>query len=481
MLGSVAARTEGPSEPARRPPTRRPTLAYWLALIAVALGAAGFAIAFRALLEAAYHAASGAPDVVTAFKRAPAWARLGLPAVGGLLAGVVARMLARSKGGGVGDVMEAVVFGRVRLSMRTTLLKSAGSWLAIVTGGSIGREGPLIQFGGSLGDSVARAFGIDEDRARALMAAGMAAGFAAAYNTPIAAVLFVLEVVTGIVALDAVLGAVVATTIATAVTRAVIGGGPIYGQRSFELASPWELVAYAGLGLAGALAASGFMRLLSGGETLFARTRIPQPWRAAAGGLVVGGFAVFMPQVTGNGYEPLNAMLDGEMALGLVAWLVVAKCFATTASVSSGSPGGVFTPTLLFGAGVGLCLHAGLVAVLGDSAIGSPGAYALVGMASATAATTHAPLMAAVLVFELSGDYAIVLPLLLATAVSTLFARATRSDSLYSAELRRRGIAWELTLEGRRVVNTDRTEGDETDDPNDRDTTGRATRPPPSS
>jgi CIC family chloride channel protein len=194
------------------------------------------------------------------------------------------------------------------------------------------------------------------------------------------------------------------------------------------------------------------MRLVSAGEAIFAASRLPQPWRAAAGGLVVGIFAVGLPQVTGNGYEPLNAMLDGAVPFALVVALLGAKAFATAASVSSGIPGGVFTPTLFLGAALGLCFQHALALVFDPAALGGPGAYALVGMAATTAATTHAPMMAAILVFELSGDYAIVVPLLLATAVATLLSRTLRADSIYSAELRRRGLAWELTLEGRRVL-----------------------------
>jgi CIC family chloride channel protein len=284
------------------------------------------------------------------------------------------------------------------------------------------------------------------------MAAGTAAGFAAAYNTPLAAVLFTLEVVTGVVALDAIVSTLAATALATAITRAVIGGGPIYQQRGFALASQGELVAHVVLGILGALTAQAFMRLLSGTETFFVRVKLPQPWRAGLGGLLVGGLATVLPQVTGNGYEPLNAMLDGTVPLTLVLWLLLAKAVATTASVSSGSPGGVFTPTLLLGAAVGMAFQAVLASLFGPSAIGSPGAYALVGMAATTAAMTHAPMMAAVLVFELSGDYAIVVPLLLATAVATVLSRAMRADSLYGAELRRRGVAWEVTLDGRQSV-----------------------------
>ncbi len=431
----------------------RSKLTYFAALLLVAAGAAAFAIAFRWLLREAFELARGSANVVAMITSLPSWGRLLLPALGGLLAGTVALAVSRAtRGQGVGDVMEAVAFGRGHLSMRTTLLKSLGSWLAIVSGGSIGREGPLIQFGGTLGSTVARLFHIDDTRARALMAAGTAAGFAAAYNTPLAAVLFVLEVVTGVAALDVIVSTIAATAIATSITRAVIGGGPIYQQRGFTLASQSELLGHVVLGVLGALTAQAFMRLLAGGETLFVRSKLPQPWRAGLGGLLVGAIATRLPQVTGNGYEPLNAMLDGAVPLGLVLWLLLAKTVATTASVSSGSPGGVFTPTLLLGAAVGMALQAVLVMVFGAAAIGSPGAYALVGMAATTAAMTHAPVMAAVLVFELSGDYAIVVPLLLATAVATVLSRAMRPDSLYGAELRRRGVAWEITLDGRQPV-----------------------------
>jgi len=277
-----------------------------------------------------------------------------------------------------------------------------------------------------------------------------AAGFAAAYNTPFAAVLFVLEVVTGVVVLDAILPALVATVIAVAVTRAAIGEGPIYGQRAFHLQSPWEFAAFVGLGIAAALGAQALMRLVSAGERFFRQPWLTLPWRTALGGLLAGAVIAILPEVAGNGYEPLNALIDGRFTLGFVALLLVGKCLATTASVSSGSPGGVFTPTLLLGGGIGF-LYAGALAALGAS-IGPAGGYALVGMAAAIAASTHAPLMAAVMAFELSGDYAIALPLVLATAIATLVSRSLRRDSIYTAELAQRGVGWELTMEGRRVV-----------------------------
>lgn len=438
----------GSSTPLRSAPPRE-VARVLAAVVVVSVGAASFAMAFRAGLQHFYASVFHAHDVLEVITRLPWPARVGFPALGGLLAGLVGMIAVRSPAHGVGDVMEAVVLGRIRLSLRATWWKALGSWFAIGTGNSVGREGPLIQFGGSLGAAVATVARIHGDSARALIAAGTAAGFAAAYNTPFAAILFVIEIVTGVVVVDALGLVLIATVIATALVRASVGGGPIYGQRAFSTTSPRELVAYAVLGVLAALVGQAFMRLLALGESAFARSRIPQPLRAALGGVLVGTLAIAWPEVAGNGYEPLNLLLDQHYAVGLVAVLIFAKALATTASVSSGSPGGVFTPSLFIGGALGLLF--GHVAAEYVGARGSEGGYALVGMAAMIAATTRAPLMASVLVFELSGDYAVVLPLVLATAVATLLSRRLSIDSIYAAELRRRGVAWEVTLEGREV------------------------------
>ncbi len=434
-----------PSEPEIDPTFWGNLLRYALALLGVACGAAAFAIVFRHTVAWVFGRAFGAADVLSAFQKLPWYASILIPAVGGGLAGCTGLLAAKLKGGqGVGDVMEAVALGKGQISLLPTVIKASASWLSIVSGGSVGREGPLIQFGGGLGGALGRLFGLRERQVRGLIAAGAAAGFAAAYNTPIAAVLFVVEVVTGVIAPDIVLPAIIAVPIATALTRLAIGGGPIYGQRSFSLRSNAELAAYAVLGLLAGLGGPLFMRLLALGERFFEKLAY-RPARAALGGALVGLMAIVRPEVTGNGYEAINLILNARLTIGLVVVLLFAKAIATTASVSSGSPGGVFTPSLFLGAALGSSVGH-VVLRINPHLGGAVEAYALVGMAAMIAATVHAPIMATALVFELSGDYAIALPLLTATAIAALLSLRIHPESIYTEELRRRGRRWQVKV-----------------------------------
>lgn len=419
--------------------------AYASAIVATGLGAAGFAILFRAGLHLAFTRVLGAPDVLRAFAGFPGPLRVLVPALGGALAALLGVLAARRAGGhGVAEVLEAVALGRGRVSISTAAWKGAGSFVAMVTGGSVGREGPLLQFGAAVGTWLGERLGLDARRGRALVAAGTAAGFAAAYNTPIAAVLFVVEVVTGLISLEVVLPVMVATAIATVITRVALGAGPLYGLRGFSLAAPEELGAYAVLGFGAGFVGAGFMALLAAGAAAVKRWPIPAVARGALGGLIVGLGVLGLPEVAGNGYETIQQMLDARFAVGALALLLAVKAIATTASVATGSPGGVFTPAMFLGGAAGGVMGAAVHAVIPTA--GPLGGYVLVGMAGAVAATTHAPVMAAALAFELSGDYGVVLPLFLATVLATAVARRLRPDSIYTEELRRRGIPWEGTL-----------------------------------
>ena len=432
-----------------RPARLGTRLRFLLGLALVTIAAGAFAVAFRASLAAAYRFLYGADNIVESIERLPRWLRLVVPALAGALAGLIARMRG-PRTQGVSNVMEAIALGRVQLSLRTTVSRVASSWVAIAGGLSIGREGPLIEVGGALGAAIGRRVETSLNQTRVLVGAGTAAGFAAAYNTPFAASLFVLETIAGIAAPELLLPVMTATVGAAGIVRATVGAGPIYGQRAFGLESYAELVSFAGLGLAAAVVALLFKTVLGRFERWFDTHPVPQPLRATLGGLLVGAIAMWLPAVVGNGYEPLNGILDSGIVLSAVGVLVVAKIIATSASVGSGVPGGIFTPMLLVGAALG----AGWSTVASFGPGSDPGSYALVGMAAATAASIHAPLTAAIMVFELSGDYLIVLPLLLATVIATATSKALGDESVYETELRKRGLGWELTLEGRQLKDT---------------------------
>ena len=421
---------------------------FLIGLLLVTIGAGLFAVAFRASLAALYQSVYGADNVVDSIARLPRWLRLLVPVGAAALAGTIARFR-RSRTQGVSNVMEAIALGRVQLSLRSTVSRVASSWVAIAGGLSIGREGPLIEVGGALGAAIGRRTKTSLNHTRILVAAGTAAGFAAAYNTPFAASLFVLETIAGIAAPELLLPVMTATVGAAAIMRATVGAGPIYGQRVFGLASYTELLSFAGLGIAAAAVAIAFKRVLAALEHWFEFHPVPQPFRAMLGGLLVGAIAMWVPDVVGNGYEPLNRILDSGIAVSGVAVLGIAKVIATSGSVASGIPGGIFTPMLLVGAALG----AGWSDVASSRLASAAGSYALVGMAAATAASIHAPLTAAVMVFELSGDYLIALPLILATVVATTASKALGDESVYNTELRKRGLGWDLTLEGRQIRN----------------------------
>jgi CIC family chloride channel protein len=421
-------------------------LRFILGLVLVTIGAGAFAVAFRASLTAVYRTLYGADNVVDSIAGLPPWLRLAVPVAAAAVAGSIAR-LRGSRAQGVSNVMEAIALGRVQLSLRTTASRVASSWVAIAGGLSIGREGPLIEVGGSLGAAVGRVVRTSLTQTRVLVGAGTAAGFAAAYNTPFAASLFVLETIAGVAAPELLLPVMAATVGAAGIMRATVGAGPIYGQRTFGVESYAELLSFALLGVAAALVAMAFKTILAFLERWFDAHPIPQPLRATLGGFVVGATALWLPAVVGNGYEPLNGILDSGIAMSAVLVLVAAKMVATSASVASGIPGGIFTPMLLVGAALG----AGWPEIASPGAVPNAGSYALVGMAAATAASIHAPLTAAIMVFELSGDYLIVLPLILATVVATAVSKALGGESVYDTELRKRGLGWEMTLEGRQL------------------------------
>ncbi len=275
-------------------------------------------------------------------------------------------------------------------------------------------------------------------RLRLLVGCGAAAGIASAYNAPIAGALFVAEIVLGSVAMEIFGPLVFASVIATLTVRGFIGSDPIYAIPHFQLNSNWEIVPYLILGLGAGAVAPLFLRLLNVSERLASRVRVPVYLKMLVGGLIVGGLAVRHPEVCGNGYTAVNRILAGDWAWQIVIVILLSKVIATAATFGSGAVGGVFTPTLFVGASLGYLfgiaaahLHTGLTI--------NPAAFALVGMGAFLAATTHAPIMAIIMIFELTLDYQIILPLMLACVVGYYTSVSFEKRSIYSEALKRKG------------------------------------------
>lgn len=398
-----------------------------------ALGACS-AVIFRWLIRAIQALAwreSG--DLVLHAQQFPAWERVLIPCVGGALAGLVLMLGARvAWRRHTGDHLEAIALGQPSIPVRNTLFKSLSSLLTIASGGSIGREGVMVQLSAMLASVAGRLADLSVPRRRLLLACGAAAGIASAYNAPLAGALFVSEVALGTIAMETLGPLVCASVVATATTRQLVGPDPLFKIPAFQLVSALELVPYALLGVALGLIAAGFVRFLALSERGFARLPLPLWMRLALGGAVVGLLSIRIPEVWGNGYAAVSAILAGGLGAGALLLVLVCKVAATGATAGSGAVGGVFTPTLFVGAACGQLFGQGVHALAPD-ATGGPSAYALVGMASFLAAATQAPLMSMLIVFEMTLDYGIVLPLMLGCVVAWSVVRGLGASSLYEA------------------------------------------------
>ncbi len=442
------------AEPALKPRSRR-FRSFWkdpdtqFFLLAVAVGAAGAlgAIAFRAVIHWLTRLFFDADDVVTGVESLPLWLRVAVPAAGGLAAGLIVRFLVREKGPeGISHMIEVVSIGRRSVRLRPSLARASASIVSISSGGSVGREGMIIQLGAALASAVSRTVKLSPERVRILTACGMAAGVAGAYNTPIAATLFVLEVVIGSFSMQLFGPAVVSAVVSTVLVRSVLGDDPVFRVARFALESPAEFVPLAVIGLLAGASAALFGRTLRLARQLFTASQLPLPLAMAAGGAAVGALGIGLPEVLGNGFEGTNRILAGGASVLALGLLFAGKTVATAATVGSGTPGGVFTPSLMVGAALG-----GLVAHGTQGAapwLDAPvGAYALMGMGGLLAGITRAPLLAVIMIFELTQNTAVLLPMMGVSVLAVLTARTFEQDSIYVESLRSAGIVWEKTPE----------------------------------
>lgn len=436
----------------------RPAALGWLrsspgGLIALALLVgvlAGFgAIVFRWLISTATLVFSGQEDYAAVTDRPPhpwfPWLGAGFvvlaPAIGGLIYGpLVNRFAPEARGHGVPEVMLAVARRGGRIPLRVAAVKSLASAICIGSGGSVGREGPIVQIGSALASSMGQTLRMPEGRLRALVACGAAGGIAATFNAPLAGVFFALELLLRNFAAESFGAVVLSSVTASVIGRAVLGDEPFLELPVFTVQSGTEYLLYAMLGLLAGGVGVAFTRVLYAVEDVCnAVWRGPEWARPAVGGLLLGLLLLAVPQLYGVGYPVLEDGVLGRLALTALILLMLGKMLATSLTIGIGGSGGVFAPSLFIGAMFG--------AAFGDIAsrsagfeVGPVGAYALVGMGAVFAGAARAPITAVVILFELTGQYSIILPLMLAIVLSTAASRAMSRDTIYSLKLRRRGI-----------------------------------------
>jgi len=415
-----------------------------LILLALVIGiAGGFGAVFFRWLIGAFQDLAWGPGGTPLEKivRSPWYWRMLVPAAGGLLVGLIVKFLApEAKGHGVPEVMNAVARMGGVIRPIVAVAKSFASAICIATGGSVGREGPIVQIGSAIGSSIGQLLHLSTRRIRTCVGCGAAAGIAATFNAPIAAAFFAAEVIIGEFGPRAFGAVVISSVAATVIARTFLGDIPAFEIPEYALVNPAEMITYAILGLTAGVVAVGFVQTLDWFEETFDRVkRIPAFLQPVIGGIGIGGLALVLPEVMGVGYDTISAALNVRLGLGILAAVLIAKLVATSFTLGSGGSGGIFAPSLFMGAALG-----GLIGHLAQHvfpfAMASPGAYAVVGMGAVVAAATHAPITAILIIFEMTGDYRVILGVMVSCILSTLVAQRLRRESIYTIKLMRRGI-----------------------------------------
>jgi CIC family chloride channel protein len=364
-----------------------------------------------------------------------------VPVIGGVIYGpLVDRFAREARGHGVPEVMLAVAEKGGRIGPQVAVVKSLASALCIGSGGSVGREGPIVQIGSALGSSVGQWLRVPESKIRLLVACGAAGGISATFNAPIAGVFFALELILRDFETDS-FGAVVLASVTSAVIgRAAFGNTPFLTLPTFQVSSPLEFVFYAVLGLLAAFAGVGFTKVLYRLEDLCDRMWHGPEWaRPAVGGVLLGAVLLALPEMYGVGYPVLQKGVSGGYVVWFLLVLLVGKMLATSLTIGIGGSGGVFAPSLFMGAMLGTAFGDGIHAAL-PHLTAPAGAYGLVGMGAMFAGAARAPITAVIIIFELTGDYSIVLPLMTAIVLATGLSSQLSEDTIYTLKLRRRGI-----------------------------------------
>ncbi len=369
----------------------------------------------------------------------PVWARVFLPILGGIL---LAAMFRYGSQGlhmlGIARVMERLAYHQGYLTARGFVLQFIGAAIAIITGHSVGREGPHVYLGAAAASLFGQYFSLPNNTIRTMVGCGAAAGIAASFNTPLAGVIFALEVLMLEYTLASFMPIILATVSATALSNAVLGTDPAFAVHTMQIGSLAELPVVVLLGIVAGAASAGFVHLLQ----TFARHSQPVPiwWRTILAGIIVGICGAFLPQVLGIGYDTINAALAGQIGIGLLLLLAVVKIFATSASIGLGIPGGMIGPAFFIGATLGSLVGLAADQLLPNGLGSEVGFYALLGMGGMMAGAMHAPLAALTAMMELTYNPGVIMPgMLVVTAASLTASEVFRKESLFVAMLKSSG------------------------------------------
>ena len=414
----------------------------------VGVGAGFGAVGFRYLIEGLTHVFTGFADYAghghAANPLVPGlgrWFVLLAPVVAGLLYGPLVHAFAReARGHGVPEVMVAVARNGGRIRPQVAVVKALASALCISGGGSVGREGPIVQIGSALGSSLAQLFHLDERRVKLLVACGAAGGIAATFNAPLAGVFFAMEIVLREFEAEAFGMVVLASVTASVISRGVLGDNPFLRLPAFRVDHLVEYPLFALLGVLAGVVGVAFSRVLYAIEDVCDWAwRGPEWARPAVGGVLLGGVLLVLPQMYGVGYPVLGSAVAGDYGLALLSLLLVGKVVACSLTIGIGGSGGVFAPSLFCGAMTGAAFG-DIVHGFAAHGTGSVGEYALIGMGAVFAGAARAPITAVVILFELTGEYSIILPLMLAIVLATGVSNLVSRDTVYTRKLLRRGI-----------------------------------------
>jgi chloride channel protein, CIC family len=423
-----------------------------MVLLAILVGLAGGfgAVGFRYLINFIQTLSYGSEnELLNTIQTIPLHYRIWVPAAGGLVIGPMIYFWAReAKGHGVPEVMEAVALRGGLIRKRVVFIKTLASAICIGTGGSVGREGPIVQIGSAIGSAIGQLLKVSAERMRTLVGCGAAAGIAATFNAPIAGSMFALEIILGDFGLKNFSPIVIASVVATAISRHFLGDTPAFIVPAYELVSTWELPLYVVMGLFCAAVGVGFTLILYRAEDLFAKFRFPEYLKPVVGGFILGIAALFLPHILGVGYGTIDLVWVHKLSWWLMLVLILGKILSTSVTIGSGGSGGIFAPSLFIGAMAG-GFFGTIVHTLFPSMTAAPGAYSLVGMGAVVSATTHGPMTAILMLFEMTGDYKIILPLMVVCIISTLFSGKLSKESIYTFKLVRRGV----DLRGGKEVN----------------------------